>query len=70
MRTRLFWTSALLIAVCLAWLVPFSCILLYGTHVVREPSRLMLFCELCLFVGLVVFGVLNIVKVARHSNVL
>jgi len=55
-------TNALLLAVCAAWSYPFTCILLYGTHVVQEPSRLILYGELSFFGTVAVFGIVNIVR--------
>ena len=60
MEGRLFLSSVFLVAISVAWLVPFLCILLYGEHLVREPGRVTLFGELAMFAGFVLFGLVNI----------
>lgn len=47
----------MLAMVCLAWLYPFACILIYGSHTVGEPRLPILFGEIALFVGLAVYGI-------------
>jgi len=62
---RLYVTSILLIAVCLAWLFPFSCILIYGTHVVQEPNPFILYGELLLFISFMGFAISNIILLLK-----
>jgi len=54
-----------LIAVCAAWLVPFICILRYGTHIVQEPCLGILLCEIGTFVVLMALAVVNIVILGK-----
>ena len=61
MKTRLILTSIFLIAVCVAWLVPFIGILVMGSHVVQEPNAFILYGELLMFILLVGFGISNLI---------
>ena len=61
LKSRLFWASNLLIAVSVTWLVPFICILKYGTHTVQEPNIFILVGEIIMFGGFVLFGISNLV---------
>lgn len=65
MKTKLYFTSLFLVAVCAAWWYPFYCILVYGTHTVTEPSLPILLAEIGLFVGLIGFGIWNIIKMVK-----
>ena len=64
-ETRLMWTTTCLITLCLVWLVPFIGILKYGSHLVQEPSMAVLVTEIALLVGLVGFGISNIIHLRR-----
>lgn len=57
MRIRLAITTTLMVALAVAWLVPFTCILLYGTHTVQEPSKVILGIEVFFFLAIVTYGI-------------
>lgn len=57
MRIRLAIATTLMIAIAVTWLVPFTCILLYGTHTVQEPSRVILGLEILFFMAIVAYGI-------------
>ena len=61
MKTRLFLTSLFLIAVCLAWLVLFTQVLLHGVISIQESNPIRLFGELVLFYALIGFAVSNLI---------
>jgi len=69
MRFRLLTTSAALIGTCLAWLVPFADILVYGTHTVQEPNSFILFGELILFLLLITLGTSNLLILVRRKKI-
>ena len=57
MRVRLAITTILMIAIAVTWLVPFTCILLYGTHTAQEPSKVILALEILFFLAIVAYGI-------------
>ena len=65
MKTRLYFTSVFLIAVCAAWLYPFICILKYGKYLAHEPVILMLIAEILMFAVLIIFAISNLVILLR-----
>jgi len=64
-EVRLMWTTTFLISVCLAWLVPFICILRYGSHLVQEPRPAVLIAEIVLFIVFIGFGISNVVHLRK-----
>lgn len=65
MKTRLFWTSTFLFAVCAVWLIPFIGILRHGTYTAQEPNLLILLGEIAMFLSLMVFALSSIAKSLR-----
>ncbi len=65
MKTRLYFVSACLIGVCLAWLVPFYQILTQGCIYAGESNQAILLAEIGMFFVLIGFAVSNILKVLR-----
>ena len=57
LEVRLFVASILVIAMAVAWLVPFVSILQLGTHTVQEPNTTVLILELIFFVLILGFGI-------------
>ena len=55
-------SSILLIAVCGAWLVPFSDIVRYGYHLFKEPRPYVLALEVAVFIAVMAFGMVNLYK--------
>lgn len=66
MRFRWFMTNLLLIALVLAWLVPFVSLARYGTHTVQEPSLAILITEIGLLVLILAFAIFNLIKGERR----
>ncbi|MFU8796496.1 MAG: hypothetical protein ACNA7X_04300 [Dehalococcoidia bacterium] len=56
-------TNLALIGMAAAWLVPFICILLYGPHLVNEPSLPVLILEIAVFVGIIALAVYNLARI-------
>jgi len=65
MTFRWLLTNALVIALVLAWLVPFACMCRYGTYTIREPSLALLINEVGLFIAILAFAVFNLVRGGR-----
>jgi len=68
MRVRLVITTTLMIAIAVTWLVPFTCILLYGTHTVQEPSKVILALEILFFLAIVAYGIYCILYLIRAKS--
>lgn len=60
-------TNILLIAVCVAWFVPFIGILVNGSHLVREPNPFILGMELITFLVIIGFALANILEEIRKE---
>jgi len=68
MRVHLAITAALMIMTAVTWLVPFTCILLYGTHTVQEPSKVILVLEILFFLAIVIYGIYCILYLIRAKG--
>jgi hypothetical protein len=68
MKVRLAISTTLMMAIAVCWLVPFTCILLYGTHTVQEPSNMILALELLFFLAIIAYGVYCIVYLVRSGK--
>ena len=58
----------MMIAIALAWLVPFACILLCGTYTVQEPNKVILTLEILLFLAIVAYGIHCILYLIRSKD--
>ena len=55
--------SSLIISMSLALLWHFSNIVRYGTHIIQEPSPVILWSEVGLLAVILVFGIWSVVKI-------
>jgi len=62
MKSRWILANILLIAVSITWLVPFICILRWGTHTVHEPRLPVLLLEIALIIAIIILGAYNLAK--------
>jgi len=63
---REYMTNVVMIAVTIAWLVPFYQIVTQGQVYAHEPNSIILGSEIALFTAIIVFGVFNITKLLRR----
>ena len=66
MRILLAVISVALFSCTLAWLVPFYCICVYGTHIIHEPNTLILAIEVATFILFLCLAVLGMIYSARR----
>jgi len=62
MKTRWVVANLAMIGMACAWLVPFICILRWGTRIVHEPRLPVLLLEIALFFAIITLGAYNLVK--------
>ncbi len=59
-------TNIVMIAVTIAWFVPFYQIVTQGIVYADEPNTFILASEVALLIAIVAFGVVNLVKIMRR----
>ena len=65
---REYLTNVFLIALAIAFLAHFALIVKYGGYFIQEPNSAILISEIVLLIGIVVFGILNLIKVIRQRG--
>ena len=62
MRFRIILANLLLTSVCIAFLVHFAMIKIYGQVLIQEPNTFMWCGEVLMFVGFIIFGIYNLAR--------
>lgn len=63
---REYCSNIVMIAVTLAWLIPFYQIVTQGYVYAEEPNLVVLYSKIALFVAIIALGIFNIYKLLRR----